>query len=110
MSKIRFERDNNYKWYVVLPEWDGSHEDLLMTAGADILLDILLGNKPDNSVELEVKLESFDHDMELHFVREEYNGGWYQLTSENHNFELWLCEVLKFVFKKLPMIIYIKKY
>lgn len=42
---LMFEKWENGKWYIVLPEYDSDQEDLEMIDGADKLLDYLT---PDN--------------------------------------------------------------
>lgn len=39
--ELSFEKWENGKWYVVLPDYDGDQEDLEMVDGADKFLDVL---------------------------------------------------------------------
>ena len=108
MIRLKFEKDSNNKWYVVLPEWDGPQEDLEMVCGADTMLDILA--QESFAIKLTISETEFENStIQLHFNREENEGAWYDLKSEFFNFEVWLCYVTKFVFKSLPKIIYLSR-
>src|SRR5690349_13819650 len=37
--ELRFYRDDDGRWYVHLPEWEGDAAELEMVAGADVLLE-----------------------------------------------------------------------
>lgn len=106
MQFYNFYKQHN-KWYINLPDYPGNIEDLEMVLGADTLLDILSENT--NTVDIILSLQPFEHSHELQFILDECNGGRYQVISNEHNFELWLCDVTTFVFGFLPKIIYIKK-
>jgi len=106
MRTYRFNREDDNKWYVDLPEWEGAHEELEMVLGADTMLDIL--SQGENQVRLTLSTEPFEgYKIELEFDREDSEGGWYNLKSDLFNFEVWLCHVTKFVFGELPQNIYI---
>lgn len=106
--RLKFTKDSNNKWYVVLPEWEGSPEDLEMVCGADTMLDILA--KGNFEVTLNISETPFENaTLELHFDREENGGAWYNLKSEFFNFEVWLCYVTTFVFGSLPKTIYLSR-
>jgi len=104
VRKFTFVKEENNCWYVVLPEWEGPKDELEMVLGADIMLDIL--SQGNTVVDVLLSDEPFNHNFELHFLREDANGGWYLFKSEYHELEIWLCEVTKFVFGNLPKIIY----
>jgi hypothetical protein len=103
---FKFLKEEDNKWYVVLPEWTGEKEELEMVCGADTMLDIL--SQGDFEVNLTLSDEKFNHNFTLEFLREESGGGWYELQHEHFNFEVWLCHVTKFVFGNLPKTIYCK--
>jgi hypothetical protein len=111
-SRFTFELENK-RWYVVLPEWEGEKDDLEMVAGADVMLDIL--SDGNQTVELELSLESKPCYITLFFDREDGGGGWYKISTNNtHSVfeslsEIWLCYVTKFVFGELPPRIFINK-
>jgi hypothetical protein len=106
IKTFKFEKDQNSRWYIVLPEWKGDREDLEMVCGADTMLDI--ASQGDGHVYLTIGDEYFDtHTFTLNFNRHESGGGWYDLKSNLHEFEVWLCHVTKFVFNgDLPKTIY----
>lgn len=98
------------RWYVDLPEWEGSKDDLEMVMGADTLLDIIAQGK--ESVRVQISNEHFEGwKYRLEFNREEFEGGWYDVSHYSNlisPFECWLCYVTKFVFNNLPQTLYFK--
>jgi hypothetical protein len=108
MRDFKFYKENSGRWFVELPEWEGSKDDLEMVCGADLMLDILAqGDNVVNIILSTEKNNNYNPQFELSFLREESEGAWYKLTGEFHEFELWLCYVTKFVFGNLPVKIYI---
>ena len=108
MRDFKFYKENSGRWFVELPEWEGSKDDLEMVCGADLMLDILAqGDNVVNIILSTKKHNNYNHQFELSFLREENGGAWYNLKGEFHEFELWLCYVTKFLFGKLPNKIYI---
>ena len=112
--KRRLEfRKEDLRWYAVIPEWKGSKEDLEMVSGADVMLDILA--KGDDWVFLTFSDEKFDDAEFIKLLREEeFGGGSYyisKLCNISFEFEIWLCDVTKFVFNsdKMPDKIYIAR-
>ena len=106
MKLLTFNKEKDGRWYVDLPTWDGDKSELEMVLGADTMLDII--SQGDEEVHLFISEEPFDHTFELSFVKEEYEGASYVLSSELYNFNVWLCHVTKFVFEHFPQKIYIK--
>jgi hypothetical protein len=101
-----FNKEEDGKWYVDLPSWEGDKEELEMVMGADTMLDII--SQGDNTVRLYFSEEYFEpSNYTLTFKYEENDGGWYNLASDLFSFEVWLCHVTKFVFGYLPKTIYI---
>jgi hypothetical protein len=108
MKSFKFYKEDSGRWFVELPEWLGSKDDLEMVCGADLMLDIMA--QGDNVVYTNLSTEKIDncnYSFELSFLREESEGAWYKLSGEFHDFELWLCHVTKFVFEDFPRKIYI---
>ena len=101
-SNFRFYRDE-LRWYVDLPEWTGSHDDLEMIEGADVLLNIL----SNDHYEVEVKFadEPFEGCHTLTLLENGYytNNAWHGPST------IWLCHVTEFVFGKYPKFIYYAK-
>lgn len=114
--KIKFNKEDDNKWYVDLPEWEGSHAELEMVYGADLLLDIISGYK--RCVELNVSINSFEligEYMYLDFVEmadDIGNGAYYYFDNQlkvgdtTVAIKMWLCDVMKFVFGYFPHRIY----
>lgn len=68
---LMFEKWENGKWYIVLPEYDGDQEDLEMIDGADKLLDYLtpdilyvsIDYTLDDRLDYPLMLELISHDL-----------------------------------------------
>jgi len=112
IREITFYQEPNSRWYVDLPEWEGSKDELEMVLGADDMLNymsegegkvrIIFSTTPQNNFDtLELKNETPD-----------IGGGYYHMATYNGiniNQDMWLCDVTKFVFNTLPKTIYLKK-
>lgn len=113
MKILKFYKEDDGRWYVDLPEWQGEKADLEMVAGADKTLDYISDN--DNSIKLLFSEEFFDYSNELKFqeLATEYgNGAFYYLENYNGvnvDMNMWLCDVTKFVFGGFPENIYFRK-
>lgn len=106
MDYFKFNKEADGRWYVDLPNWSGPKEDLEMVSGADTMLDILA--QGDGSVELAISRSAFDgFRFELAFSHEEGGGAWYSLSSDHHNFDVWLCHVTLFVYGGFPVKLFI---
>lgn len=108
MREFKFYKDQNNRWYIDLPEWDGYKEDLEMVCGADLMLDIAA--QGEGHAYLTISTEELDSPrFVLKFNKEDMGGAWYYLKSDLYEFELWLCYVTKFVFDgTLPKTLYLK--
>lgn len=106
MNIFKFEKENNGRWYVVLPDWTGSKEDLEMVRGADTMLDIIAQGDFEVYVTISEK-EFTSSKFMLSYIQDREGGADYLLTSDLYQFEVWLCEVTKFVFGYLPKRLYI---
>jgi hypothetical protein len=104
---LKFKKETNGEWYVVLPEWEGEHSDLEMVLGADTMCDIIAQGEWE--IEIGLSTDKQDHfKFELTFREEEGGGGWYTLKGDfEFQFEVWLCYVTTFVFGELPQKIYV---
>lgn len=114
MEKYKFYKEETGKWYIDLPEWTGTHAELEMVEGADLMLDHVGKGNPE--VELILAETPFDDASVLQLIHDYSNqsggGGIYFLgdyEGEVLNQEMWLCEVTEWVFGKLPPFIYFKK-
>jgi hypothetical protein len=112
--KLKFYKESDERWYVELPEWEGSKADLEMVAGADTMLNYMAEGQ--DHVNLYLSEEEFDGADKLEFLRmatEIGNGAHYIMKSYagiEFNLNLWLCDVTVFVFGKMPTYIYLSKY
>lgn len=108
---FRFYKTADGKWYIDLPEWGGSIDDLQMVEGADTMLDRVSGFT--NECYLEMSDEPFDGADRIKLVQDLSNsvgGGNYIMETykgEPVNHEMWLCFVTEHVFHGLPTTIYV---
>lgn len=114
-KKFRFYKDEMNRWYIDLPEWNGSIDDLQMVLGADNMLDMIA--QGDNTVTLHLSTEPFEGANVLAWFAEgisgdsDVGGGMYTLYEYNgivFDIDMWLCDVTKFVFGDMPKLIYFK--
>ena len=114
MRKLRFYKESDHRWYVDLPEWEGSKADLEMVSGADSMLEYMSEGEGEVWLYLSdtIQDETWD-ELELTGLATDLgNGAYYELKEYNGiriNLKMWLCDVTKFVFGDFPKIIYIKK-
>lgn len=114
MSRVlNFYRTESQRWFVNLPEYEGPVEDLEMVAGADTLLDIISMNHFDgeNLVTVRVFTNTLDSNPDrAHYMltlgeilKSEIGGATYNLYHPAISpFEIWLCDVTRFVFGEFP--------
>lgn len=99
-----------WRWYVELPEWEGSKADLEMVAGADGMLECLRG-KDETSVEVVVSEKVF-RSPDLYLFKVDDLGNYYADDLSGKFFpetlHIWLCEVTLFVFGYYPTYLYLK--
>ena len=110
MKTLRFNKEEDKKWYVDLPKWTVAKTELEMVCGANDMLETLSDGK--DYVILNLDTKEFENATLLKFLKEEEGGGWYLLKSYQeieYNSEIWLCEVAKFIFGELPKEIYFSK-
>lgn len=88
------------RWYVELPEWEGSFDDLEMVNGADTLLEILSQRLGRNSLTFEIWLYEPDTPCGmLRKIMQDWDGATYQVENcMYYDGTAWLCNVTKFVF------------
>ena len=109
MRTFKFYKENTGRWYVDLPEWEGSIDELEMVSGADTFLEIL--SQGEQTVNVTLSTVPFDKCERIDLLRTDENigGGWYLLKTYmglDFDIEMWLCDVTKFVFGELPITIY----
>jgi hypothetical protein len=117
MRTFKFYKTEVGRWYVDLPEWEGSVDELEMVAGADLFLDILSEN--EQTVNVVLSTVPFEGDDVLELQRygdieswEMGTGAWYRLLEYkgiDYELTMWLCDVTKFVFDEFPKNIYFCK-
>lgn len=103
---FKFNREEDSKWYIDYPQWEGDKAELEMVLGADYLLDIL--SQGEDTVYVNFSLEEVeDYKFELERDREDGGGYYYKVTSSFTFFDVWLCHVTKFVLGDFPQKIWI---
>lgn len=111
---IDFERDSDGRWYAVLPSWLGDREELEMVCGADKLLDLFTQGEKDYFSLLMSSVPFVDYSFVLNKIEDtpEVGGATYWFDDKiygiDYKFDLWLCDVTRFVFGELPDKIYVK--
>ena len=115
MKQHRFYREGG-GWYIDLPtylEQGGSKGDLAMVAGADTMLDIVAGNAPDVTIQMDTAPFSDADELQLTELCDPVLGGGYYFMKEFEGKEvaqkMWLCAVTEFVFGGMPDRIYVKR-
>lgn len=114
MRRFRFYKEPDNRWFIDLPEWEGSKADLEMVAGADVMLDYMAEDKDE--VFLYISEEPFEDSDVLEFQKkaDEIGNGAYYLMPKYRgidlNLELWLCDVTLHVFNgTFPSVIHVRK-
>jgi hypothetical protein len=108
---FKFIKEQSNRWYIELPEWQGSKDEIEMVAGADMMLEVM--SEGNGYVWLLLSEEPFENADQLKFIRnaiEIQNGAFYNLETFKGielNLEMWLCDVTKFVFGSFPNVIYV---
>ena len=114
MKTLRFYKDPDIRWYVDLPEWTGTKAELEMVAGADTMLEYMA--EGSDEVTLSISEEPFEGGDSLVFKElaiELGNGAYYYFENYRGitiNLDIWLCDVVKFVFGDFPKILYVSHY
>lgn len=98
--KVKFLKEEDNKWYIELPEYPGPKADLEMVLGADTLLDIMAQGSNEVNTEIsETPFNNFKYGLTKKHDTPDIGGALYYVsTFYEQNFEVWLCDVTKFVF------------
>lgn len=96
---LRFLKYKN-RWYIDLPEWKGSYEDLEMVNGADTFLEIYSRELRREIITFEVWTECPNIPCaSLTMTNQDQEGATYQVNNSRlYKGTVWLCNVTKFVF------------
>ena len=106
--ELTFEKWEDGRWFVVLPDYDGDQEDLEMVDGADTFLDYL--TEDGLYVTVDVSLEDTGDDaIILKLAAHDAIGGTYEVENlPEFKYDVWLCNVVHFLFGEHPDMIYFK--
>jgi hypothetical protein len=105
-----FNKEPNGNWYIDLPDWEGSKDDLQMVMGADTMLERFAeGEDKVTMLISETDVENTCHLKLFKQTPELGGGGEYTLYDINEEYimNVWLCKVTEHIFSKLPSNIYI---
>ena len=103
--ELSFEKWEDGRWFVVLPDYDGDQEDLEMVDGADKFLDYL--TEDGLYVTVDISLED-DYPVRLKLVAHDEIGGTYKVENlDGFKEDVWLCNVVHFLFGEHPEYIFI---
>lgn len=108
MNIFKFYKED-YKWYIDLPDFPGSKEELQMVDGADTWLDKLSNNTEEVTVLVSTE-KQLTNKLYLHTSNE--TGAVYiavNIGEEIHDHWLWLCPVTLYVFGEYPTVIWYEK-
>ena len=111
MKRLRFYKESDNRWYVDLPEWEGSKAELERVDGAESMLEYMA--EGEGQVWIILSESDFENADKLEFLRlatEIENGAFYKLDKYRGieiGLEMWLCDVTKFVFGDFPKTIFL---
>ena len=101
--EISFEKYPDGRWFVILPEYQGLHDDLEMVDGADKLLDALTEDNLYVNLEVSLTASDFWTKSTLELVSHDECGAYYKVKG-CHWFDgtIWLCNVVHEIFGEHP--------
>lgn len=120
---LSFVDDGGGCWYIDLPSWKGSRNQLAMVAGADRFLTHMAEDRQRITLDVRVfeKPLSLSGYVCLRRTRQDY-GAWYAYDRQQavlqgypcfmdgtHPATAWLCPVTLFVMGRYPGYIYVKR-
>jgi hypothetical protein len=109
---FKFYKTASNRWYIDLPSYTGSVDDLEMVQGADTMLDEVSGFT--NECYLDMSDQTFEGADLISLVTDlsdSIGGGNYfmkRYKDEIVNQNMWLCSVTATVFGGLPTSVYVK--
>lgn len=106
VKNFKFYKEDN-RWYINLPEWEGSKAELEMVMGADTMLSYMSEDQDNIMIHFDTKPYKGSDVLQLKDILPE--GAFYTLERYRGielNLDMWLCDVTKFVFGDFPENIY----
>ncbi|CAM4306168.1 hypothetical protein SAMN06265348_110267 [Pedobacter westerhofensis] len=108
---FKFYKTAAERWYIDLPEWTGSIDDLEMVQGADTMLDKVADGKNECRLILsDQPFEGADVITLLTDLTGLIGGGDYIMETYRGvsiNQSMWICSVVTEVFDRVPSVIYV---
>lgn len=102
-----FECLEDGRWYVVLPEYPGSQEDLEMVEGADLMLAALTTDGLYVSFDIDHENPRAEDGFKLEMEAHDDDGAFYNVIGcDRFMGTIWLCNVVHTVFGEHPETIY----
>ena len=106
--ELTFEKWENGKWFVVLPEYDGEQEDLEMVDGADDFLEFLADDGLYVNAEISLdKDERFPIKLKLAY-HDEIGATYHVENLADYDKDIWLCNVVHFLYGEHPENLYFR--
>lgn len=105
-----FYKTPEQRWYIDIPTWTESKDELEMVSGADTFLDILA--QGENKINLSFSDKNIADSIILTKIQDttEIGGAIYNLQlycGIEYNLQIWLCGVTEWIFGYMPNTIYV---
>jgi hypothetical protein len=111
---FRFYKTAANRWYIDLPEFEGSIDELEMVQGADTMLDMVSNNTSECYMIIsDEPFEGADKITLVTNLSDSVGGGDYFMESYRDkivNQNMWLCSVTVKVFNDLPAKIFVSNH
>jgi len=108
---FKFYKTASNRWYIDLPSYTGSVDDLEMVKGADTMLDKVADGKNECHLILsDQPFEGGDRITLLTDLTGSIGGGDYLMETYRGlsiNQSMWICSVVIEVFDRVPSVIYV---
>lgn len=110
--KLNFYKDEDYRWYVDLPDTPFSKEELEMVEGADMLLDVIAQGEYFVTATINDKDDEITpYKTALLKIHENEFGATYAVDAicgiEYPHLTVWLCPVTLYLFSSYPNNLYL---
>lgn len=104
---LEFERLEDNRWYVVLSDYEGDHEDLEMVDGADRMCAALSDDNMYVALDIAIEKPSDGDYFTLEIEGHDDDGAHYNVVGcDRFADTIWLCNVTHFIFGEHPEVIY----
>lgn len=105
--EMTFERVDDGRWYVVMPEYEGFQDDLEMVENADKMLDALTSDGLYVTLDISLEKPSDNDYFELALEAHDEDGAFYNVEGcDRFSGTIWLCNVVHEIFEDHPQRIF----